>query len=249
MPPLNQTCRWQPVSSRGEAEVLTLTAHQLRTPLNDLLGTSEFLFGEIQNRSRDVDWQQLYNSFRQRLLNLLGNLDHVILLTDMQAKAPHFAHNTSSLDDVLEVVQQEVARFAVPYEVKITPPPAGLGPVGGDWFFLKKALSCLLETAVKFCLPGGEVQIQGQSFPEEVRLTMESRGLSLSKTDLARFFDLSMPFTAEMPAGDLGLAPAVAKRIITLLGGTVQIQNVKPAGVRFDLILPRRYLPGNNPLG
>ncbi len=228
------------VLSEAKSDFLNLISHELRTPLNGLLGAMDLALAEIENHTLAADLKGIYEASRQRLLALLEN---ALLLSQMQVQSGHFSSNTSSLDDVLQAACQEATNLADPHVVKLTQIPSGLGQVVGDWVFLNKALLCLIETVVKFAKPGEEIQIQGHPFATGVCLVMECRGHSLPEAELPHFFEaLSVSKTLKQ-GGDLGLAPSVAARIISLLGGRIQIRNRQPCGIQLEAWLARRIGP------
>jgi hypothetical protein len=67
-------------------------------------------------------------------------------------------------------------------------------------------------------------------------LILDSRGLSLSESAIGRFFDVFSIGEAVTPGGDLGLAPAVAARILSLFGATVDVANRGGEGVRIRIV-------------
>jgi len=226
------------ILSQTKSDFLTLISHELRTPLNGLLGSADMVFAQAEENPLISELRQMYDASRQRLLTLL---EHALLLAEMQMHGGRFASNTSSLDGVLVTVLSEIAPFARSSDVKLIHRATNLGKVAGDWVFLRKALFCLLETAIKFAPPGTQVELRGQPAPGEVQLTIESHGVAIPEPDLPRFFEILANTKTFAPGGDLGLAPAVAERIITLLGGRVQVGNLHPAGVQFQAWFP--HLP------
>jgi len=226
------------ILSQTKSDFLTLISHELRTPLNGLLGSADMAFAQAEGSPLISELRQMYGASRQRLLTLL---DNALLLAEMQLKGGAFASNTSSLDGVLVTVLEEVAPFARDCGVKIIHRATGLGKVAGDWVYLRKALFCLLETAIKFAQSGTQIKLSGQSAPGQVHLTIESYGVTIPEPDLPHFFEILATTRTFAPGGDLGLAPAVAERIITLIGGRVQVSNLHPDGVQFQAWFP--HLP------
>ena len=84
---------------------------------------------------------------------------------------------------------------------------------------------------------GGTVRLIPAATPDAIRLMIETTGRTLSPEDLPRFFDIRASGGILIPGGKLGLAPAVAERIIALLGGAVTVENLEPPGVRLCVVL------------
>jgi signal transduction histidine kinase len=97
---------------------------------------------------------------------------------------------------------------------------------------LIRALLQLLGLAVKFCDPGSDVRV----YAENLRLSIDGHGKMLPAPAIERFFDLLSIGEASTSAGDLGLAPAVAYRILGLFGATLSIENrTDPPGIRITV--------------
>ncbi|MHB8475842.1 MAG: hypothetical protein ACYDBZ_06100 [Steroidobacteraceae bacterium] len=62
--------------------------------------------------------------------------------------------------------------------------------------------------------------------------------LTISSTAMPKFFDVFSSGESLTPRGDLGLGPAVARRILCLFGGSVSVENLEPAGIRLTISLP-----------
>ena len=102
---------------------------------------------------------------------------------------------------------------------------------------LVTALRALLETAVKFSEPGGVVRVTYDFAPEVTQIVMESRGRTVPPLAIPIFFDLFALSQDSTSAGQLGLDPAVAHRILALFGGSVTIENRDPAGIQITICL------------
>ncbi len=101
-----------------------------------------------------------------------------------------------------------------------------------------RALRSLLETAVKFADTDQPVQCHVAEQEHAVHVTIAATGRSIPPESLPAFFDVLAISESITPGGDLGLAPAVAERLVRAIGGTLQVENLEPPGIRFDLQLP-----------
>ena len=223
--------------SRTKSDFLSLIAHELRTPLNGLLGATDLVFGEPPDPAFLTELHQIYESSRQRLLGLL---DDAMLLGQIELNGRGVVGDIADLDSVMRLVQASAIALA-PTGQKLPPfPTTGLGQVVGEPVLLQKALLCLLETGLK-CVPpeaGGEITVTFHSEPDQVVITFTTLQFALSESDLAGLFEV-LAVRKAFPGGDLGLAPPLAKRIITLLGGRVEAKNLAPIGLALSAWLPR----------
>ncbi len=222
------------ILDQAKSDFLTLISHELRTPLHGLFGAADLAFEKFKKDSEMSELSGIYEVSRQRIMTML---DHALLLTTIQAKGGDFANNVSQLDDILKAACEEMAGLMQVSNIHISPLPLGCGNVLGDWFYLKKALVSLIETVAKYSKPKTRIEIRAHVLASQVCLNIEGSGHNIPENQLKTFFDvLAIP---DAPAGDLGLAPAVAHRIIALLGGQVLVANQKAKGIQIQAWLPR----------
>jgi K+-sensing histidine kinase KdpD len=145
-----------------------------------------------------------------------------------------------ALHGVLSQAIEAGTEFAGSREVAIGGPFLG-SPylVVGNERLLVKAFHTLLVTAIKFSDPGRTVLFSAEALPDSIRVDIEGPGRAIPDSELPKFFDLFSISEASTPAGDLGLGPAVASRILALFGASVTAANLDAPGVRLSVSLPR----------
>ena len=94
-----------------------------------------------------------------------------------------------------------------------------------------------METAVKFARPGTTVRLSQAPVPGELGLCFEADGPTIPPALLPRFFNLLAIAEPLRGVDDLGLAPALAERIVKLYGGAVSVENLAPPGIRLTVRL------------
>ena len=99
-------------------------------------------------------------------------------------------------------------------------------------------LSSLQVHQLRFSRPGGNLTVEMRAAGDEVSITFNAEGYSVPAEEWPRFFAVLTIGKAIAHGGDLGLAPAVAAQIISLMGGRVEIANVPSPGIRLVAWLP-----------
>jgi K+-sensing histidine kinase KdpD len=107
----------------------------------------------------------------------------------------------------------------------------------GDEDLLVRAFHALLETAVKFSEKGETVRLSSADCPDAQRVIIETQGRTIPIPVLAKFFDIFSIVEPITPGGDLGLAPPMAHRILSLFGASVGVENRDPSGIRLSVSL------------
>ena len=222
------------ILDRSKNDFLNLISHEFRTPLNGLLGVSEIVLEEMPSTAEN---KELREAFEQSRIRILSILDDALLLTQIDVSGEQFKFAPVSLSAALSRAIEHTTEFANSRRVSISPPSMNLGFVVGDEELLVRALHALLETAVKFSEEGGTVLLEHQDIPDSVRVSIESHGMAIPGAELAKFFDVFLIAGTGALGMDLGLGPAMAFRILSLFGASVNVANREPSGIRLTLTL------------
>jgi two-component system sensor histidine kinase/response regulator len=220
------------ILDRSKTDFLCLISHEFRTPLNGLLGVSELILMGCE-KEEDQELREMYDRSRRRILAIL---DDALLLTEIDVRGEHFNLHPIPLHRALDRALEKVAELSVSRGVSFA---ASLGEgalVLADEDLLDRALQALLETAVKFSVEGEVVRL----IHEDAKIIFETRGKTIPEPLLPKFFDLFAVSEASTAAGDVGLGPAVASRILSLFGASASVENVSPSGIRLTISLSPR---------
>jgi K+-sensing histidine kinase KdpD len=142
-----------------------------------------------------------------------------------------------SLGDVIDRAIERAGAFARSRDVTFAVSGPGMGPVAGDEDLLTRSFFSLLETAVKFSKKGETVDITHELVGDSTKITIDSRGWSITPNAMPKFFDIFSIGETLTPGGDFGLGPALASRILALFGASVGVANRDPAGIRLSVSL------------
>jgi len=212
----------------AKSDFLHLISHEFRTPLNGLLGVSELILEEMPATEENRELQRMFGLSRQRLLSLL---DDALLLTQIDVEREGFRSTPVSLRVALNRAIERATKFAESRRVSLLPPRTELGLVQGDEDLFTRALHALLETAVKFSTEGDVVRMSIELLVDSARVIIESGGRSIPTSAMGKFFEILSIGEAMTPGGDLGVGPALAYRILSLFGGSVNVVNRTPSGI------------------
>jgi two-component system, sensor histidine kinase and response regulator len=224
------------ILDRSKNEFLALISHEFRTPLNGLLGVGELVLSELTASPENDELREMFEQSRQRILSIL---DDAMLLTQIDVERERFLAGAVKLSVVLMRAVGATTELVRTRQVRIEPLSGEDGMVVGDEKLLVKALTALIETAVKFSERDQTVRIAGMAESDTIVLTVESLGKAIPMDQISKFFDLFSIGEASTPGGDLGLGPPVAFRILALFGGTVTVANRDRSGIRLTISLKR----------
>jgi DNA-binding response OmpR family regulator len=214
------------ILDRSKNDFLRLISHEFRTPLNGVLGVAELML-------MGSDPEELRGMFQQSRDRLMAILDDAMLLTQIDVKGDGFQLQPVLLHAAIQCAQAKVADLAQSRNVAIALQPMNGDRVLADPNLFARALSALLETAVRFSAEGESVKLSHQPG----KIVFESRGKTIPEPLLPKFFDLFTIGETSTAAGELGLAPALANRILSLFGASATVENLAPAGILLTIAL------------
>jgi PAS domain S-box-containing protein len=226
-------------ANRIKDEFLAVLSHELRSPLNPILGWTKLLRGGKLDPTKTA--QALATI--ERNANLQAELIEDLLDVSriLQGK---LSLNVRSVDLALtiraaiETVHLAAAAKSIAIETTLDPE---VGQVSGDATRLQQVIWNLLSNAVKFTPKGGQVAVQLEHVDSQAQITISDTGKGILPDFVPYVFDY---FRQEDGAttrkfGGLGLGLAIVRHLVELHGGTVQVASPgEGLGATFTVKLP-----------
>ncbi|MCP1500818.1 two-component system heavy metal sensor histidine kinase CusS [Pseudomonas migulae] len=211
-------------------------AHELRTPLSNLLTHTQVTL----TRPRPIE------DYREALHSNLEELQWMAqLVNDMLylAKADHGLLTPKR--EPLELAEEAdvLLEFFAPLaeDARVTLSREGHARMEGDRSMLRRALSNLLDNALRFTPAEGEVRVRIIERPEALNLTVENSGEGIDGTLLPRLFDRfyrADPARQEGSSEHAGLGLAITQSIVRAHGGQIRCESAD-GWTRFVIELPK----------
>ena len=211
-------------------------AHELRTPLSNLLTHTQVTL----TRPRPIE------DYREALHSNLEELQWMAqLVNDMLylAKADHGLlmpkREPLTLADEADALLEFFAPLAE--DAAVTLSREGTAQIEGDRSMLRRALSNLLDNALRFTPASGEVRLAIQDLPNAVRVSVENTGGAISAQLLPRLFDRfyrADPARQEGSSEHAGLGLAITQSIVRAHGGQIHCESDR-GWTRFVIELPK----------
>ncbi len=221
------------VLDRAKSDFLRLIHHELRSPLNGLLGVGELVLEELGTSEDGAELRQMFELSRQRMLTIL---DDALLLTEIEVASDTFSSEATDLVSTLHAAIDGAAGFGQSRGVGIELEPGEPACVLAKRDLLLKAIQALIETAVKFSKAGQVVRLKCQPGLDCVQVLIRSCG-RIPESAIANFFQVFSIGEAITPGGDLGLGPPVSQRILSLFRGSITLENLEPSGIQLTVTL------------
>ncbi|NPV58746.1 MAG: PAS domain-containing sensor histidine kinase [Actinobacteria bacterium] len=215
--------------------------HELKTPLNAIIGFSELLlsgtYGELEERQRR--YLENIHAGGKHLLDLITEI-----LDYMRLQAESFPLNIEELEatDLLraaaDIMRQEAARGGIELRVEAE---GGPHRIEADRRRVSQVLFNLISNAIKFTPPGGRVTLRAYSRDDGVVMEVRDTGIGISSEDQKRLFrEFTQVGEGAKRGGGTGLGLALSKKLVELHGGKIWVDSVPGKGSVFSFLLPSR---------
>ena len=244
------------IASRTKSDFLARLSHELRAPLNAILGFAQMLgrtdgSGNIGNNSSDNDHpsqQHGLAQIRQAGWHLLDMINDVLDLSRMEAGSLRLTLEPVSLPDLAQeamaMVEPAAQQGQVTLELSLSPQAER---VQADPVRLRQVLINLLGNAIKYNRPGGKVVLRTRPGAlGELTIEVEDSGIGMSAAQMGELFT---PFnrlgrerqgTPGQPGSQgTGIGLVICRKLAALMGGELRVTSEEGAGSVFSLTLPR----------
>jgi DNA-binding response OmpR family regulator len=199
-----------------KSDFLFMISHELRTPANGLFGFTDLVF-ELCPPSAEVDQYRVhYQRSKQRLLRLITDAG---LISDLTESLPG-PGNLLRLPSVLDGVRNSLPHIVLELD--------GADSLDGvlvqdEHGLILRALETTVSLADAFSSTRGKVRFKARISPKFVTLQVALDALRLSSQSVTGFFEIESLARSSSAAEPLGLAPVVAQRILSALGGDLRL--------------------------
>jgi signal transduction histidine kinase len=217
-------------------------SHELKTPATSLRLLAESLVDILEEDPDQARCfaEQLKNE-TERLAQLISDLlDLARLESEEGVQNPETVDIRNVLMVVLSRLRPEARRKNITLSWKRSG-SASLYTVRGNETQLTSTFSNLVENAVKYTQPGGQVEVMGESDAREVVVRISDTGIGIPKNNLARIFErfYRVDKARSKETGGTGLGLSIVRHIVANHGGRISVESVLGEGSTFTVYLPR----------
>lgn len=240
-------------SNRAKADFLTVISHEVRTPLNAVLGYADLLEQEVA----DADLRRYVRTIRQSGENLLEIINGILDFSKLEAGRLKLDHEPFDLLDTAYSVVEMLSVRAVSkgLELGFDWDPEVPRNLSGDAVRVRQVLTNLVGNAVKFT-PAGHVLVVARYLPgtphvgPKVRIRVEDTGPGIPEEKHSLLFQRFSMVDASLTRrhGGTGLGLAIARQLAEAMGGAVGFSSSAGTGAVFWFDLPVPARAGAHPV-
>ena len=231
-------------ASDTKSKFLANMSHELRTPLNAIIGYSEMISEEAEEEGHDwliEDAKKIKDSATHQLQLINDILDH----SKIEAGKLELYVSDYDLEEALAFIKNVSQPLATKNSNQLHYDfDESLGVMHSDETRLRQTLLNLLSNACKFTKEGDvwfTVKSRTVNDQEWVSFAVKDSGIGMTEDQVASIFEEFTQAESGTAAkfGGTGLGLSITKKLIEMMGGTIQVHSQPGAGSTFEMLLPR----------
>ena len=242
-------------ANRAKSTFLSNMSHDIRTPMNAIIGFTTLALSNIDDKNRVKDYLAKTLASSNHLLSLIND---VLDMSRIESGKIHLEEVEVNLSDVLHDLKTIVSGqiYAKQLELYMDAVDVTDEDVYCDKTRLNQVLLNLLSNAIKFTPAGGTVSVRVRQLAGAVRgcgqyeFRVKDNGIGMSQEFAKKIFE---PFERERTSTvsriqGTGLGMAITKNIVDMMGGTIEVQTAQGKGSEFIICLPMRTQDEHRPV-
>ena len=234
-------------ASRAKSAFLSNMSHDIRTPMNAVIGFATLAKANVGNRDKLNDYLDKILSSSNHLLSLIND---VLDMSRIESGKTHLEETAVNLYELLHDLRTIISGQIHAKRLELCMDLKGVTDedVFCDKTRLNQVLLNLLSNAIKFTPEGGQISVSIAQLPGapmgngRYEIRVKDTGIGMSPEFVKNIFD---PFERERSSTvskiqGTGLGMAIAKSIIDMMGGTIEVQTKKDQGTEFIICVTLR---------
>ena len=242
-------------ANRAKREFLFNMSHDIRTPMNAIIGFTSLAATHIDNKEQVLDYLKKISTSSQHLLSLINDVLDMSRIESGKVKIEEKAvHLPDLVHDVRSIIQPDVS--AKRLSLFIDTMDVENEDIITDPLRLNQILLNILSNAIKFTPTGGTISIriaQKNGAPKGrgcYEFRIKDNGIGMSPEFAKKIFE---PFERERTSTvsriqGTGLGMAITKNIVDMMGGTIEVQTAQGKGSEFIIRVPLRVQAEHRPV-
>ena len=232
------------LASKVKSEFIANMSHELRTPLNTVIGFSKLLTEHEHRKLPDADVVEYATLINDAAGHLLSVINDILDISKIQSGKYTLDSREVNVEDVLTASLNSFRVMASEAGVTLAPSIAyDLPFTRGDAVKLRQIFTNILSNAIKFTPRGGTIKIEGlRTTKGGVAILVRDSGVGMTAEEIA----IALTPFGQVDGGrtrwreGTGLGLPIAKALVELHGGQIEIRSKKGEGTEVAIVLPSR---------
>ena len=231
-------------ANEAKTRFLFNMSHDIRTPMNAIIGFSELLEKHIDEKDKAIDYLGKIKSSSNFLLSLINYvLEMARIESGKLALKKEVGCVTELIESLTDVFEPGVKKKFITYSCETD---IQHKYVIGDETKVREIFINIIGNSVKYTPEGGKISVSVKEEPFEkenyiaYRIIVEDNGIGMSKEYLPHIFEeFSREHTStESKVTGTGLGLPIVKSLIDMMGGTIEVESQLGCGTKMNVVLP-----------
>lgn len=231
-------------ANEAKTQFLANMSHEIRSPLNAIVGFSQILMMRSKNSDMALEDKQYLENIKMSGENLSELINNILDLSKIEAGKLTTSIETLNIKQLFKAIFhinkaktiEKKIEFAYDFDDRIPE------LISSDRTKVNQILMNLTSNAIKFTPSGKTVRITAKKIPEQEAIMFEviDEGIGIAEDRIQHIF---RPFeqadnSVTRKFGGTGLGLTITRKMIELLGGSIEVQSHEGKGTVFSVILP-----------
>jgi signal transduction histidine kinase len=228
---------------RSQAMFLQHISHELKTPLNAIIGYAEMVIEEIIGKIEPEEYKEYAKHIHTSAMDLLYMLNDILLITSLQSSAYPLIEDQCDIEEILNIVKTKLQKVINEKSITfIDDFSKNLPRLFCDKKYLTDIFERVYDNAIKFSPDNSTIKTRIKvNHTGEVIISIIDQGCGIAPEDIANItepFKQSRPCTLIAHEKGIGVGLSIVKALLDVHQGNINIQSTKGAGTIVTLQFP-----------
>ena len=231
-------------ANRAKTDFLSNMSHDIRTPMNGIIGMTAIAAAHIDDKERVQDCLKKTTQASKHLLSLINEVLDMSKIESGKVDLQEEKFNLSDLiENLLTMTNAQIKEHR--HELSVNISGVTHEAVVGDSLRIQKVFTNLMSNAVKYTPDGGKIRLSitekpcNQAMVGCYEVVFEDNGIGMSEAFLSQIFE---PFTRSSDSRvnqvqGTGLGMPISRNIVRMMGGDIKVESKLGVGSRFTVTM------------
>ena len=226
-------------ATRLKRQLVCALAHDIKAPLNVILGHAELLSGAYGGHSDSTEKVSSFKCIRENIDRIVRLITDFLDVSKLETLKPQSAKDLVQMNVIAEDVVLQHRVTARERNLNLTVDlDANLIPILGDANQLQRALWNLVANAIKFTPSGGSIAVTSGMTKKEIFIKIKDSGIGIAKEELPSLFSEFQRLNGALNVEGTGLGLFIVKTIVEAHNGSISVESEVGVGTTFTMRVP-----------
>lgn len=213
-------------------------SHELKTPLTSIRGFAETLLEGAVNNPETA--KRFLSKIEKNASNLQNLIEDLLRLSEIESGRLQLHPIPLTLANIFQEIKTNFTEILGEKDIQLKIDAPTDSKVLAESAALKQILTNLIENAIKYSNPGGDITLAAEPKENRIEISIADTGIGIPAKDLPHIFErfYRVDKARSRDLGGTGLGLAIVKHLVHTHGGNVQVESTEGKGTCFHFALP-----------